>query len=106
MLSGIGPSKLLKAAGIDVKLDLPGVGQSLGDHMLLTTTAFLDGSFENRATLDFPPTALLTGFLKNRNICSSKEYSTLPCDVQKHIAKPTVPVIEVVVVRFESRRAR
>ncbi|EPE27723.1 FAD/NAD(P)-binding protein [Glarea lozoyensis ATCC 20868] len=30
--SGIGPKGLLKKAGIDVKLDLPGVGQNLQDH--------------------------------------------------------------------------
>ena len=32
MLSGIGPEKTLQDAGIDVKLDLPGVGQNLQDH--------------------------------------------------------------------------
>lgn len=32
MLSGIGPSKLLKEVGIEVKVDLPGVGANLQDH--------------------------------------------------------------------------
>lgn len=32
MLSGIGPANLLKEAGIEVKLDMPGVGQNLQDH--------------------------------------------------------------------------
>lgn len=32
-LSGIGPSEVLKAAGVDVKLDLPGVGTHLQDHI-------------------------------------------------------------------------
>ncbi|KAF5376205.1 hypothetical protein D9757_009331 [Collybiopsis confluens] len=32
-LSGVGPSKYLQAAGVDVKLDLPGVGQRLQDHL-------------------------------------------------------------------------
>ncbi len=32
MLSGIGPADQLKALGIDVELDLPGVGQNLQDH--------------------------------------------------------------------------
>lgn len=30
--SGIGPKDLLKDAGIDVKVDLPGVGMNLQDH--------------------------------------------------------------------------
>ncbi|KAK0205625.1 GMC oxidoreductase-domain-containing protein [Armillaria fumosa] len=32
LLSGVGPSSVLKAAGIDVVLDLPGVGQNVQDH--------------------------------------------------------------------------
>ncbi len=33
MLSGIGPADHLRATGIPVKLDLPGVGQNLQDHL-------------------------------------------------------------------------
>jgi choline dehydrogenase len=33
MLSGVGPKDVLSAAGIDVKLELPGVGQHLQDHI-------------------------------------------------------------------------
>ncbi len=36
MLSGIGPAEELRAHGIDVRLDLPGVGKNLQDHPLLT----------------------------------------------------------------------
>jgi choline dehydrogenase-like flavoprotein len=32
MLSGIGPEKMLRKAGIPIKSDLPGVGQNLQDH--------------------------------------------------------------------------
>ena len=35
MLSGIGPADELKAHGIDVAIDLPGVGQNLQDHPLV-----------------------------------------------------------------------
>lgn len=35
MLSGIGPADTLQSHGIDVVLDLPGVGQNLQDHLLL-----------------------------------------------------------------------
>ncbi|MFH1489441.1 MAG: GMC family oxidoreductase N-terminal domain-containing protein, partial [Pseudomonadota bacterium] len=33
MLSGIGPSEELRARGIDVRVDLPGVGKNLQDHI-------------------------------------------------------------------------
>ncbi|CDO69444.1 GMC oxidoreductase [Trametes cinnabarina] len=33
MLSGVGPSDVLQAAGVDVLVDLPGVGQHLQDHI-------------------------------------------------------------------------
>lgn len=35
MLSGIGPAEHLKANGVEVVVDLPGVGQNLQDHLLL-----------------------------------------------------------------------
>jgi choline dehydrogenase-like flavoprotein len=34
MLSGVGPAAELKALGIDVRCDLPGVGRNLQDHLL------------------------------------------------------------------------
>ena len=33
MLSGIGPADYLKSLGIEIKKDLPGVGQNLADHL-------------------------------------------------------------------------
>src|SRR5262249_38600182 len=35
MLSGIGPADHLRSHGIEVLVDLPGVGQNLQDHLLL-----------------------------------------------------------------------
>ena len=35
MLSGIGPAAALQAQGLQVRLDLPGVGQGLQDHLLV-----------------------------------------------------------------------
>lgn len=38
MHSGVGPSDVLKAAGVDVTLDLPGVGQHVQDHVSMQVT--------------------------------------------------------------------
>jgi choline dehydrogenase len=37
MLSGIGPAEHLRSLGIEVKLDLPGVGENLQDHLDICT---------------------------------------------------------------------
>ncbi|PGH04433.1 hypothetical protein AJ79_07090 [Helicocarpus griseus UAMH5409] len=42
-LSGIGPRQLLESAGIETKIELPGVGQSFHDH----TTLFYEIKFKN-----------------------------------------------------------
>ncbi|THU97989.1 hypothetical protein K435DRAFT_796077 [Dendrothele bispora CBS 962.96] len=39
MVSGVGPESVLQDAGVDVKVDLPGVGQRLQDH-LVTSLAY------------------------------------------------------------------
>jgi choline dehydrogenase len=36
LLSGIGPAQELRTAGVDVRLDLPGVGRNLQDHPFVT----------------------------------------------------------------------
>ena len=41
MLSGVGPAAHLKEVGIDVLLDLPGVGQNLQDHLATSVTHLL-----------------------------------------------------------------
>lgn len=43
-LSGVGPADVLKEAGVEVKLDLPGVGTHLQDH-IVGDLNFLDVSF-------------------------------------------------------------
>ncbi|WP_448572054.1 GMC family oxidoreductase [Trichothermofontia sp.] len=49
LLSGIGPADQLRALEIPVKVDLPGVGQNLHDHLLV--------SVGYQATQDVPPPA-------------------------------------------------
>jgi choline dehydrogenase len=40
MLSGVGEAKMLRSLGIDLVEDLPGVGQNLQDHVLLSGVVF------------------------------------------------------------------
>jgi choline dehydrogenase-like flavoprotein len=47
-LSGVGPASVLKAAGIDVKVDLPGIGSNFQDH----PTAYLMWAFNNDTTIN------------------------------------------------------
>lgn len=42
-LSGIGPKKLLHAAGIKTLVDLPGVGQNFQDHINIGVSIILEG---------------------------------------------------------------
>jgi len=41
MVSGVGPKDVLDAAGVSVKLELPGVGQHLMDHLVSDPILFL-----------------------------------------------------------------
>ncbi|HEY6253950.1 MAG TPA: GMC family oxidoreductase N-terminal domain-containing protein [Candidatus Angelobacter sp.] len=51
MLSGIGPAEHLKAMGIPVQADLPGVGQNLHDHLVTATVFQLKQPVSNPATI-------------------------------------------------------
>jgi choline dehydrogenase len=68
MLSGIGPAEQLAALGIEVRIDLPGVGQNLHDH--------LAASVSYRATKDVPPpnNTGLEGALFCRSVPSLEHY--------------------------------
>ncbi len=45
MLSGIGPADHLRKHGIDVKVDLPGVGRNLQDHHEVPVSAYTNGAY-------------------------------------------------------------
>lgn len=54
MLSGIGPAAQLREKGIDVQVDLPGVGENLQDHPIGLTfwQAAKNNTFENSLRID------------------------------------------------------
>ncbi|KAK8115455.1 hypothetical protein PG984_011957 [Apiospora sp. TS-2023a] len=115
--SGIGPSGLLRRAGIDVVADLPGVGYNFQDHpsirfgvnithnptpnqdMLNTDTAYLEKSLEQYAerpargpwTLNWDSQAI---FLPLRNV--TKAFATMVAAARDQVANasalfPTLP---------------
>ncbi len=94
MLSGIGPAAQLRAHGIDVVADLPGVGQNLQDHVQLPIV------FRNK--IDLPQPELLTGnalFVRTRAGMASA-----PPDMQINftpaVPQPLAPVLNLPVPAF------
>jgi choline dehydrogenase len=59
MLSGVGPADGLNSHGIEVKIDLPGVGKNLNDHVNIKLSAFVDQQTYN--TRRFGLSALYQG---------------------------------------------
>ncbi|OHW99240.1 GMC oxidoreductase [Colletotrichum incanum] len=57
-LSGIGPKKILEAGGIDVRVDLPGVGQNFHDHPNLSG---MNITLSNLASIHPNPRDLVDG---------------------------------------------
>ncbi|KAF9035616.1 mala s 12 allergen [Panaeolus papilionaceus] len=49
MVSGVGPRDVLEAAGVDVKVELPGVGQHLMDH--LAAGVFWESNVDTQGTI-------------------------------------------------------
>ena len=88
MVSGVGPADHLKAMGVPVVADVPGVGQNLQDHLHLRVVF--------RSKLNTPNTTLLTGnglFVKTR-----EGMSAAPPDLQLNftpsVPKPLMPVLD------------
>ena len=78
MLSGIGPTEQLLKFGIQVQLDLPGVGQNLQDHVQLPVIF--------KANVERPMTQLLTG---NAIFVRTKDNAVAP-DLQLNFT-PSIP---------------
>jgi choline dehydrogenase-like flavoprotein len=118
LLNGIGPKSELETLGIDVKVDLPGVGKHLKDHVLTFMTVEVSGSINNKFAFDSNPdliaeaqeswmkdqtgafalqhSSLWGAFLKLPDLESYEEYSALPPDVQEYLSRDQVPTYEFI----------
>jgi choline dehydrogenase len=74
MLSGIGDAKHLQAMGIPVIVDLPGVGQNLQDHILITVAY--------QATQDLHPTTTSNGIAEAGMFVHSERNREVAPDLQ------------------------
>ncbi|PPQ84055.1 hypothetical protein CVT24_007932 [Panaeolus cyanescens] len=68
MTSGVGPRDVLEAAGVDVKVELPGVGQHLLDH--LASGVFWESNVDTQGTIrnsgsDFSKSAEFNSFVNS-----------------------------------------
>ncbi|KAI4670849.1 uncharacterized protein J4E88_009601 [Alternaria novae-zelandiae] len=118
LLNGIGPKSELEALSIDVKVDLPGVGKHLKDHVLTFMTVEVSGSINDKYAFDSNPdliaaaqeswkkdqtgafalqhSSLWGGFLKIPDLESYEEYSALPRDLQEFLSRDQVPAYEFI----------
>lgn len=96
-LSGIGPAEELKKHAIQLIHELPMVGENLQDHCFSTVGIVLA---KDRTLPSAPPMQSPTpmGWLKLPSVTSSSEFQQLPTKIQKHILKPTVPIMEIATV--------
>ncbi len=88
MLSGLGPADHLKAMGVPVVADLPGVGQNLQDHVHLRVVF--------RSKLSIPNTTLLTGntlFVKTRDGMSAAS-ADLQLNFTPSVPKPLMSILD------------
>ncbi|EMD69672.1 hypothetical protein GGP41_001188 [Bipolaris sorokiniana] len=118
LLNGIGPKSELEALGIDVKVDLPGVGKNLHDHVLTFISVEVNGSVNDKYAFESNPeivaeaekawekdhsgalaihnSALWGGFLKLPELETFEEYKALPKDFQEFLSKDEVPTYELI----------
>jgi choline dehydrogenase-like flavoprotein len=118
LLNGIGPKAELEALGIDAKVDLPGVGKQLHDHLLTFMTVEVSGSINDRYFFEtneklvkeaeeawkldhsgafaLQNSVLWGAFLKLDGLEEMEEYKALPQDVQDFLSRDAVPHYEFI----------
>lgn len=118
LLSGIGNAAELKALGIKVVHELPGVGKNLQDHVIASMIVQVDDVLSDRHTFESDPEgikrarevwlkdgsgplshhhgSLLVGFLKLPALLESEEFKALNAETRKYLSRPSVPLFEMV----------
>jgi choline dehydrogenase-like flavoprotein len=118
LLNGIGPRTELEALDITVKVDLPGVGRHLKDHVMTFMSVEVDGSTNDRYTFESDPkllaeaeeqwkhdqsgafalqqSTLWGGFLKLPELKDLPEYQALAKDEQEYLSRNAVPTYEFI----------
>jgi choline dehydrogenase-like flavoprotein len=118
LLSGIGPAAELQKHGIEVKHELPNVGQHLQDHAFLFVNAEVSAELSRKYAFESDPTAMTEarnqwaknstegllahfngtvtgGFLKLPGLEQLEEFKSLDDDMQKYLQDPSVPAFEL-----------
>ncbi|KAJ5991712.1 glucose-methanol-choline oxidoreductase [Penicillium sp. IBT 35674x] len=117
MLSGIGQRKTLEHHGIPVKIDLPGVGQNMLDHSIITCEYKVDNRLPAHNKMFLDPKALeeaeaeyaksRTGplamygssgsvaFPRIQRLFESKEFSDLDSPTKAFLLEPSRPSAEI-----------
>ncbi len=81
MLSGVGPAAHLRSHGIDVKADLPGVGQNLNDHpdFVLKYKCLQPVSIWPKTRLLGRAFAGMQWLINRTGVCASNQFDVVAC---------------------------
>ncbi|KIW00229.1 uncharacterized protein PV09_08267 [Verruconis gallopava] len=95
LLSGIGPKEEIEKHSIRTVHDLPMVGKNLRDHCYSAVGIVVKHGPDFVETDVAPLCPSPMAFLKSAAAMSSKEFASLPCDIQRHLSQPTIPNFEI-----------
>ena len=120
LLSGIGPEKELKAQGISLITNLPGVGKNLDDHLYLFMVSTQKSEGHHRSSYIHNPSELkiardqwtkthsgplakaflpqMMAFLKSSRALASKEFQELDAETQRECLADEKPTFEILSV--------
>ncbi|KAJ5292832.1 uncharacterized protein N7443_008785 [Penicillium atrosanguineum] len=95
MLSGLGPKDTLERLDIPVQVDLPGCGQHMLDHSIITCEYKVKNSIPAHNQLFLNPGLLAEAEARIQRLFDSKEFSNLSTKEQEFLMEPTRPSAEI-----------